>query len=46
MEPIFKEQAILPHAKLTELSKFLFIHFIEYGYAPAAFANIWQKNQK
>jgi hypothetical protein len=43
--PIFKELGILPYAKLIELSKSLFMHSIEYGYAPASFANIWQKNQ-
>jgi hypothetical protein len=45
MDPIFKEYAILPYAKLMELSKCLFMLSIENGYTPVVFANTWQKNQ-
>jgi hypothetical protein len=42
--PVFKELAILPYTKLIEYSKSMFMHSIEYKYAPSSFNNTWQKN--
>jgi hypothetical protein len=42
--PLFANLAILPYEKIIEMSKLMFMHSIEYNYAPCAFANTWQKN--
>jgi hypothetical protein len=42
-EPIFIETKILPFDKLSLQSKLLFMHSVDYKYAPQSFANIWIK---
>jgi hypothetical protein len=43
-EPLFYALKILPFEKSILLSKLLFMHSIEYNYAPPAFSNTWSKN--
>ena len=43
-DPLFKEHGILPFEKIIYLSASLFMHSIEYGYAPIAFIDVWTKN--
>ena len=44
-QPLFIKHAILPYDKLIEQAQLLFMHSIEYNYAPASFINTWQKNR-
>lgn len=44
--PLFAGLSILPFDKIIEQSKLLFMHSIEYNYAPKAFASTWQKNSE
>jgi hypothetical protein len=43
-EPLFYANNILPFDKLILQSKLLFMHSIEYNYAPNSFADIYTKN--
>jgi hypothetical protein len=45
-KPIFIQHFILPFPKLIIQSQLLFMHAIEYKYAPASFINTWQKNNE
>jgi hypothetical protein len=45
-KPIFIQHFILPYPKIIVQSQLLFMHAIEYKYAPASFTNIWQKNNE
>ncbi len=42
--PLFFAHGILPFDKIVYYSTSLFMHSIEYNYAPKAFLNVWQKN--
>ena len=42
--PLFASLQILPYELLVRQSKLLFMHSIEYNYAPASFKNVWTKN--
>jgi len=42
--PLFAELQILPYEHLIKQAKLLFMHSVEYGYAPASFINTWAKN--
>ena len=42
--PLFLELNILPFNKLIQQSQLLFMHAIEYKYAPPSFNNTWIKN--
>jgi hypothetical protein len=42
--PLFAQLQILPYELIVKQSKLLFMHSIEYNYAPPSFANIWTKN--
>jgi hypothetical protein len=44
--PIFQKYNILPFEKIIKQAKLLFMHSIEYKYAPSAFDNIWIKNNQ
>jgi hypothetical protein len=44
--PLFAGLGILPFDKIIEQPKLLFMHSIEYNYAPKAFASTWQKNSE
>jgi hypothetical protein len=44
--PIFKKYNILPYDKIIKQAKLLFMHSIEYKYAPPSFNNIWRKNEQ
>jgi hypothetical protein len=44
--PLFVRLGILPYEKLIEQAKLLFMHSIEYNYAPRAFSNTWMKNNE
>jgi hypothetical protein len=41
---LFYNNNILPFEKLILQSKLLFMHAIEYSYAPPAFSDAWTKN--
>jgi hypothetical protein len=43
-EPIFLQNKILPFDKLILQSKLLFMHSVDYKYAPQSFENTWIKN--
>jgi hypothetical protein len=43
-DPLFLQCKILPFDKLILQSKLLFMHSIDYNYAPHSFCNIWTKN--
>jgi len=42
--PLFLQHSILPYDKLITFSQLMFMHSVEYGYAPKSFENIWLKN--
>jgi hypothetical protein len=42
--PLFILHNILPYEQLITYSQLMFMHSIEYGYAPCSFENIWPKN--
>lgn len=42
--PLFIEHNILPFDQLIHQAQLLFMHSIEYKYAPLSFSNTWQKN--
>jgi hypothetical protein len=42
--PLFLQHNILPYDKLITFSQLMFMHSVEYGYAPKSFENIWLKN--
>jgi hypothetical protein len=42
--PLFLELGILPFNKLIQFSQLLFMHAVEYKYAPPSFNEIWMKN--
>ena len=44
--PIFKKYNILPYDKIIKQAKLLFMHSIEYKYAPHSFDNTWKKNDQ
>jgi hypothetical protein len=41
--PLFAQLQILPYELIVKQSKLLFIHSIEYNYAPPLFSDIWKK---
>jgi hypothetical protein len=43
--PIFKQHKILPYDLLIQQGQLLFMHAIEYNYAPNSFADTWSKNR-
>jgi hypothetical protein len=43
-EPLFAQLQILPYELTLKQAKLLFMHFIEYDYAPQSFRGIWNKN--
>jgi hypothetical protein len=42
--PLFAQLQILPYELIVKQSKLLFMHSIEYSYAPSSFSDIWTKN--
>ena len=42
--PLFAQLQILPYELVIKQAKLLFMHSIEYSYAPASFLGIWTKN--
>ena len=42
--PLFAQQQILPYELILKQAKLLFMHSIEYDYAPISFQGIWTKN--
>jgi hypothetical protein len=42
--PLFLQHNIRPYDKLITFSQLMFMHSVEYGYAPKSFENIWLKN--
>jgi hypothetical protein len=42
--PLFLQHNILPYEKLITFSQLMFMHSVEYNYAPSSFENTWQKN--
>jgi hypothetical protein len=42
--PLFAQLQILPYELIVKQSKLLFMHSIEYMYAPSSFTDIWTKN--
>jgi len=42
--PLFAQLQILPYELIIKQAKLLFMHSIEYSYAPASFLGIWTKN--
>jgi hypothetical protein len=42
--PLFAQLQILPYELIIKKAKFLFMHSIEYNYAPSSFVGIWTKN--
>jgi hypothetical protein len=42
--PLFAQLQILPYELMVKQAKLLFMHSIEYDYAPTSFHNIWTKN--
>jgi hypothetical protein len=44
--PIFKKYNILPYDKIIKQAKLMFMHSIEYKYAPSSFNDIWLKNDQ
>jgi hypothetical protein len=45
-QPIFLKNNLLPFEQLITQAQLMFMHSIEYKYAPASFNNIWQKNSE
>jgi hypothetical protein len=43
-DPLFAQLQILPYELTFKQSKLLFMHSIEYDYAPPSFRGIWTKN--
>jgi hypothetical protein len=43
-EPLFARLQILPYELILKQAKLLFMHSIEYDYAPPSFRGIWTKN--
>jgi hypothetical protein len=43
-EPLFAQLQILPNELILKQAKLLFMHSIEYNYAPPSFRGIWTKN--
>ena len=44
--PLFFSLGILPYDKIIEQSKLIFMHSVEYNYAPRTFLNTWRKNNE
>jgi hypothetical protein len=44
--PLFIEHKILPLEKIIKQGMLLFMHSINYNYAPKSFANVWRKNNE
>jgi hypothetical protein len=42
--PLFSEHKILPLDKILKQGRLLFMHSINFSYAPKSFVNIWTKN--
>ncbi len=42
--PLFAQLQILPYELMVKQAKLLFMHSIEYEYAPSSFQGIWTKN--
>ena len=42
--PLFAQLQILPYELIVRQSKLLFMHSVEYNYAPPSFIDIWTKN--
>jgi hypothetical protein len=42
--PLFAQLQILPYELIIKQAKLLFMHSIEYNYAPSSFVGIWTKN--
>ncbi len=42
--PLFAQLQILPYELIIKQAKLLFMHSIEYNYAPTSFLGIWTKN--
>jgi hypothetical protein len=42
--PLFAQLQILPYELIIKQAKLLFMHSIEYDYAPSSFSGIWTKN--
>jgi hypothetical protein len=43
--PIFKQHQILTYDLLVQQGQLLFMHAIEYNYAPTSFTDTWTKNR-
>jgi hypothetical protein len=43
-DPLFAQLQILPYELILKQAKLLFMHSIEYDYAPPSFRGIWHKN--
>jgi hypothetical protein len=44
MHAEYAQQQILPYELILKQAKLLFMHSIEYDYAPISFQGIWTKN--
>jgi hypothetical protein len=44
--PLFQSLCILPFDKIIEQAKLLFMHSVEFNYAPSTFNNTWTKNNE
>jgi len=42
--PLFLQHSILPFEKLVTQAQLMFMHAVEYKYAPSSFENTWTKN--
>jgi hypothetical protein len=42
--PLFVQLQVLPYELIVKQDKLLFMHIIEYDYAPSSFHGIWTKN--
>jgi hypothetical protein len=42
--PLFAQLQILPYELIVRQSKLLFMHSVEYNYAPSSFVDVWTKN--
>ncbi len=44
--PLFIQHNVLPYEQLISYSQLMFMHSIEYKYAPSSFENAWPKNNE
>ena len=42
--PLFLQHKILPYDKIIKQCKLVFMHSVNYNYAPSSFVDIWRKN--